>query len=61
MTPETLIYGWVAKGGKVYSGEGYPVPWRKFHIDRDNCVSLLLACRPPAPPKPEPSIEERPY
>lgn len=41
--PDGKIYGWMTKGGTIYAGEGYPVPVRRFALDNDSCVALMIA------------------
>jgi hypothetical protein len=44
----THVHGWRSKDGTLYQGDGYPVPLRRFALDNDNCVALMVAT--PTPP-----------
>lgn len=48
MLEVTQVHGWRAKDGTIYSGDGYPVPLRRFVLDNENCAALLVAA--PASP-----------
>jgi hypothetical protein len=39
--PDGKIYGWRTTSGAIYWGEGYPVPVRKFALDRSSCGAIL--------------------
>lgn len=41
--PDGLVYGWTSVDGRVYAGEGYPVPRSRFALDTQNCAAILIA------------------